>query len=113
MHLNVPYPSRSFGKTADPQGADYQETVERFLAKLSKKPHDVDLHKKIARLYNKLGFFEDALAHYYRILRISPTDINIWLDIADIYRKLDRADQTIRILRKVTGLEEIEFASVK
>lgn len=104
------YPSKPMGKTSDTPGVDYQQTIERILAKLSKNPHDVVLHNKIANLYNKLGFFEDALAHYYRILRISPKDINIWLDIAEVYKKMDHADNTARILKKVSRLEEIDIA---
>jgi len=99
------YPSRPVGKNADSPGVDYQQKVERIRAGLSTNPHDVILHKKIAGLYNKLGFFEDALAHYYRILRISPKEVDIWFDIAEVYKKMDHAENAARILKKIPGLE--------
>ena len=107
------YPSKPMGKKTDPPAVDYRQTVERILARLSKNPDDVVLHKKIASLYNKLGFFEDALAHYYRILRIYPKEINIWLDIAEVYKKMDHADNTARILKKVSRLKDMDIAILK
>jgi tetratricopeptide (TPR) repeat protein len=94
------YPSKPTGRTTDPPGVDYQHMVERLLTRLSKAPNDVVLHKKIAGLYIKLGFFEDALAQYYRILRISPKEINTWLEIAEVYKKMDRADNTAHSIEK-------------
>ena len=103
------YPSKPTGRTTDPPGMDNQHMVEGILARLSKTPDDVVLHRKAAGLYIKLGFFEDALAQYYRILRISPKDLNTWLDIAEVYKKMDRAENTARILKKVSRLEGVDF----
>jgi tetratricopeptide (TPR) repeat protein len=107
------YPSKPTDRTTEPPGVDYQHTVERLLTRLSKAPDDVVLHKKIAGLYIKLGFFEDALTQYYRILRISPKEINTWLEIAEVYKKMDRADITARILKKVSGLEGFDITILK
>lgn len=107
------FPSKLKGKSTDRTDVDYQQSVEKILAKLEKNPRDILLQKRIARLYNKLGFFEDSLAHYYKALRISPKEINIWFDIADVYMKMDHAESTARILKKVSKMSGKDVTLLK
>jgi len=106
------YPAVVNGKIKNSTSANYQKAIERIQATLAKDPCNLDLQKKIANLYNKLGFFEDALAYYYRILRISPNDVNIWRDIAEIHHKMGNVVHSARILRKVTKLSGNELGTM-
>jgi tetratricopeptide (TPR) repeat protein len=100
------YPAKVDGKIINSMGTDHQKGIERIQATLARDPSNLDLQKKTAYLYDKLGFFEDALAHYYRVLRISPNDVNTWRDIAEIHHKMGNFVHSARILRKVTRLSE-------
>jgi tetratricopeptide (TPR) repeat protein len=98
------FPSRFENKPEDSGSIDYKQTVESIQAQLDKNPRDLLLQKRIAGVYKYLGFYEDALLHYYRALRITPKKNNIWLDIADVYIDLGRPDSVARITRKVTKM---------
>jgi tetratricopeptide (TPR) repeat protein len=89
----------------DPQGANYQESIDVILGKLNTNPRDMDLHARLARLYQEIGCYEDALVQYYKILRISPNNKNTWLEIAELYVKMKRPDRTKQILKKVASQE--------
>ena len=99
------YPSSLSMHSIDPQRANYQESIDGILGKLNTNPHDMDLHSRLARLYQEIGCYEDALVQYYKILRISPNNKNTWLEIAELFAKMKRPDRTNQILKKVASQE--------
>jgi len=107
------YPSRLSWKSTTPQSMDYQQAIDRILVKLNNNPHDVDLQNRIARLYQDIGCYEDALLHYYRILRVSHNNINVWLEIASVYEKMNHPDRTNQILKKVARQAGNDLEKIK
>ena len=68
--------------------------------KLYKSPSNFRLLKKYAELQNYMGYLENALTIYHQYMELKPNEVPIMTRVGDIYRRLERYDDCIKILKK-------------
>lgn len=86
---------------ADRAGLPDDALIELAQRALRHRPHDVELHREIARLAEDIG--EDALAaeHYLWLFSADPDDTHAGLRLGLIYIALDRPADAASVLQRV------------
>ena len=58
-------------------------------------PHAIQTYLEVSKIYIEHNFILKAVAIYKNILKLDPTLVDINLDLADLYLKLDMTGDTV------------------
>lgn len=67
---------------------------------------NVDLRKRLAYTYKRLGETEKQIIEHERIYQLSPEDIDNLHSLADLYSEMGQCDDQIFVLRQILDIEE-------
>lgn len=70
---------------------------------LASFPDDIESRAGLATAYMGLGQYEKAEREYMTILRAKPEDMSTLLQLAVVYRKADRSEKALAVLKEAAG----------
>jgi len=85
----------------DPQGA-----IERRERELAERPDDLDNLKRLAYLSEQVGDLERADRYYGELVELAPNDREVVSVAAAYYRRTDRPERSLKMLRRFVDARE-------
>ncbi len=80
---------------------DINERLRIANESIEKDPHNVDLHKELAKLLLEKGNTNEAISEYRKIASIDPKDIQTHETIAELYRRVGDVKKAISEYEKL------------
>jgi tetratricopeptide (TPR) repeat protein len=92
----------------------HDRAVREFRRALSLNPDSDEIHRRLARVYVHVGFFDEALQHAERALAINPTNAQALNSRAQALLWMGRDEEALSILRSMPGpvLPELVEANI-
>ena len=83
----------------------HEQALESINAFLKENPDDIEALRFRARIHEKLGQPDKALADYEQITILRPQDAGAWKDLAEMFYRQEKMEQAIRNISRAIALE--------
>jgi len=87
----------------------YEEAINEFTNELNKKPRNWILYQGIAYSYNMLGFFQNSINNYEKVLELGSKSIGIYFELAILYAEENKFDIAFDFIEKGKCLQKKAF----
>ncbi len=85
--------------------SQHQAMIARIMAYIADHPNDVQKRTMLANIFYDKGDFDKAAPLYEQVLKLTPRDTNVMVDLGTCYRRLGRADDALALYDKALEVE--------
>lgn len=86
------------------QETEFSCSLEYARLALLDTPENPVVHSRIAIASRAIGKFEEALAHYHRLLELAPFEMKAWEDCAQLLLDLGRFGEAVSLLENLLAM---------
>lgn len=82
----------------------YESAVKNYKIILKYEPRNIDIHMKLADVYDKMNMYSDSEREYKEVLKINPGDFNAILGVGKLNIKLNNLKNASVYLKKAKSI---------